>query len=99
MFGHEHLTANLNLVIFKGSVQVYSYQTLVGFVTSKVYYKDEHKYSRTTTKHLTQIANMYGLRKPVIMLSQEQLQKVVQEHIHDCYREHYISDPYHGETV
>ena len=50
---HVRHTDNANSITFSnGAYALFSYETLVVFFDGKIEYVDEHKYSRTTTKHI-----------------------------------------------
>ena len=93
MFTHSRITDNLNLVHFRNSTQVYSYETLVAFVTDSFIYVDSNNYSRTTNKHIGIIKrNKTRKSKTEITVTNSQLQQAVQEYIHDSYRQSYLPE-------
>lgn len=57
---HEKMGMNSHRVHLEpGTFMLFSFDTLVAFKHGDVLYRDEHKYSRTTTKHITQYAGDY----------------------------------------
>ena len=85
MFKHERINNNLNLVHYGPYTQVYSYETLVAFVTPSFFYKDSTKYSRTTSKHISIMMQSIKSR-PVLQVTPVELNEIVKEQIHDSYR-------------
>ena len=52
---HKRHTDNANSILFtKGAYALFSFETLVAFFDGNTEYIDEHKYSRTTSKHISQ---------------------------------------------
>ena len=85
MFKHERIHNNLNLVHYGSYTQVYSYDTLVAFITPSHFYKDSTKYSQSTSRHIsTMMQNIES--RPVIQVTPVELNKIVKEQIHDSYR-------------
>ena len=85
MFKHERINNNLNLVHYGPYTQVYSYETLVAFVTPSFFYKDSTKYSQSTSRHISIMMQNIKSR-PVIQVTTVELNKIVKEQIHDSYR-------------
>ena len=85
MFKHERINNNLNLVHYGYYTQVYSYETLVAFISPSIFYKDSTKYSRTTSKHIS-IMMQNRQSRPVIEVTSVELNEIVKEQIHDSYR-------------
>ena len=85
MFKHERINNNLNLVHYGPYTQVYSYETLVAFVTPSFFYKDSTKYSQSTSIHISIMMQNIESR-PVIQVTPVELNKIVKEQIHDSYR-------------
>ena len=55
---HERHTDNANSIKFSvGTYALFSYETLVAFYDGRNEYIDECKYSRTTSKHISQYSN------------------------------------------
>lgn len=68
---HEKMGMNSHRVHLEpGTFMLFSFNTLVAFNHAGTLYRDEHKYSRTTTKHITQYAGTYTTTQ---LLSQESL--------------------------
>lgn len=54
---HKRHTDNANSITFSnGAYALFSYETLVAFCDGHTDYRDENKYSRTTSKHLARYA-------------------------------------------
>lgn len=54
-FKHKSHGANRHAVYLDNNTfMVFSYETLVAYFQDNIYYVDEHKYSSTTSKHITQ---------------------------------------------
>lgn len=75
---HIHHTTNANTIEFSnGAHALFSYETLVAFYDGLIHYIDSNKYSRTTSKHITQYSSPRHV-KETIYIPQSDLQNKLQ---------------------
>ena len=78
---HERHTDNANSILFtNGAYALFSYETLVAFYDAKDKYIDENRYSRTTSKHISQYFNPRHAQE-THYISQDVLQNKLQTYM------------------
>lgn len=69
---HKRHTDNANSITFtNGAYALFSYETLVSFFDGRTKYNDEYKYSRTTSKHLSQYSRPRHVNETKLVSQQE----------------------------